>query len=63
VQNQDEFKANVKVILVKTEYSATTSKDKFAKGFGALSHGANPNLWSQEKNAWESAVLEKYRVN
>ena len=63
LQYQDEFKTNVKVILLKTGYSNANSKEKIAKGFGALSHGANPDLWSQEKKAWERAVVDKYGAN
>ena len=31
-----------------------------AKGYGILSHGAKPELWEQEKSAWERAAVEKY---
>ena len=30
---------------------------------GALAEYANPDLWEQEKTAWEEAAVEKYTTN
>ena len=47
-------------VMLELRQNIIQRKEETAKGFGALSHGANPNLWEQEKNAWERAVIEKY---
>ena len=53
---RDIFISDVKVILLKKENSTISSKTHEAKGFGALAHLANPNLWEQEEGAWDRAV-------
>lgn len=65
-QYQDKFNSDVKVILLKTEIDDISHKIegiKTAKGFGVLSHRANPNLWEQEENSWERFVTESYDNN
>ena len=66
VQYQNEFKSKVRVILLSAEQQKSTLTEKKlvqAKGYGSLSHGANPKLWEQEKSAWERAIVEKYDSN
>ena len=66
VQYQNEFQSSVKVILLSSKQQKciiADNKIKQAKGFGSLSHGAKPDLWEQEKGAWERAVIEKYGSN
>jgi hypothetical protein len=36
---------------------------KTAKGFGALEHRANPNLWNKEDDAWEREVVKTYAID
>ena len=62
-QYHDKFNSDVKVILLKIENTDAVMQMqgvRIARGFGALSHRANPNLWDQEENAWERAVVENY---
>jgi len=52
VQYRDEFNSEVKVTLLKPVRRSSVSladNKKTAKGFGALAHRANPNLWAQEE--------------
>ena len=63
VKYRDKFISDVKVILLKADSRSITSKANEAKGFGALSHLANPSLWEQEESAWERAVVEKYAID
>jgi len=66
LQFQDNFRFDVKVILIKAEHAdvAVKPKDsKMARGFGALAHRANPALWSLEDSAWEKAVIDNYDGN
>ena len=50
----NEFNSSVKEILLKEKQSGSIPKGSLpnaAKGFGALAHRANPDLWEQEEGA------------
>ena len=61
----DKFNSEVKVILLKSDNDNTTliNEPKVAKGFGMLSHKADPSLWEQERGALERHVVENYDYN
>ena len=64
LQYQSEFNSDIKVILLKTEIKkASDKKPREAKGFGGLSHKANPDLWEEEKSAWKKAAVNNYGDN
>ncbi len=66
---QHEFNSNVKVILLRAESENKQRLEKMISSniientknaMGIFKEYANPNLVSQEKNAWGEAVKEKY---
>lgn len=60
IGNNPSQKNQKENITVLDEFVEEKPKKKGKSAGGILSEYANPELWEEEKTAWEKAVAEKY---